>query len=175
MRLKKTTTVAARTDLAPSPALSILQKAKPGLKTKIVGCLVADGTDATEVLTLAKSAAKVMTVAPKIGAGTADGKVLKVDFQLAGGPLVLFDTVYVLVSEKGAKMLSTEAAAVSWVHNAFAHLKVIGASASAQALLYAAEVVPDAGVVIGGDSDSYLEAAAQGRLFDREPSVRTVF
>ena len=35
------TNVAARTDLAPSDALSIVKKMKPGLATKVIGCLVA--------------------------------------------------------------------------------------------------------------------------------------
>ncbi len=42
---KAATTVPVRTDLAASPMLSILAKAKPTLKGRLVGCLVADGTD----------------------------------------------------------------------------------------------------------------------------------
>ncbi len=77
---KIATTVPARTDLAPSAALSVLKKMKPGLETKVIGCLVADGTDAAEVMALSKAAAKagakVQIVAPKIGgAVTADGQV----------------------------------------------------------------------------------------------------
>ena len=69
---KVATTVAARTDLALSNALSIVKKMKPGLATRVIGCcLVADGTDSAEVSTLAKAAAKmgatVKIVAPKIG------------------------------------------------------------------------------------------------------------
>ena len=174
------TTVAARTDLKPSDALSIVRKMKPGLATKIVGCLVADGTDAAEVLALetalGKQNAHLKLVAPKVGgAVAADGSLLEADFQLAGGPSVLFDAVYVALSAEGAEKLSTEAAAVSWVHDAFAHLKVIGASAGSQALLDAAGVIPDAGVLIAGEPQAYLETVANGRIFDREPSVRTVF
>jgi catalase len=174
------TTVAARTDLPTSDALSMFKKVKPGLATKVIGCLVADGTDSAEVLALQKAAAKagasVKIVAPKIGgAVTADGKTLEADFQLAGGASVLFDAVYVALSEEGAKLLSTEAAAVGWVHDAFAHLKVIGASTGSKKLLDAAGVVPDAGVLVGGNASAYLEAAAKGRIWKREPSVRTIF
>jgi len=177
---KAATTIAARTDLPMSPTLSILNKAKVGLKTQVIGCLIADGSDATEVQALMKGAAqmgaKVKIVAPKIGgAVTSDGKIMEADFQLAGGASVLFDAVYVALSEKGAKLLSTEAAAVNWVHDAFAHLKVMGASAAAQALLDAAGVVPDGGVLVGGKASAYLEKAAQGRIYVREPSVRTVY
>ena len=174
------TNVAARTDLAPSDALSIVKKMKPGLATKVIGCLVADGTDASEVMALEAAAHKlgahVKIVAPKVGgAVAADGKTIEADFQLAGGPSVLFDAVYVALSEAGAKLLSTEAGAVSWVHDAFAHLKVIGASAASQPLLKAAGVVVDAGVLTGGAPDAYLAAAANGRIYDREPSVRTTY
>ena len=174
------TSVKARTDLKPSNALSIVKKMKPGLATKVIGCLVADGTDAAEVKALETAAGKlgahVKIVAPKIGGATAaDGTMLEADFQLAGGPSVLFDAVYVALSAEGAKMLSTEAAAVGWVHDAFAHLKVIGASAAAETLLTAAGVVPDAGVLMGGDAAGYLDAAAQGRIYAREPQVRTVY
>jgi len=177
---KVPTTVAARTDLAPSNALSIVKKMKPGLATRVIGCLVADGTDSAEVSTLAKAAAKmgatVKIVAPKIGGvETADGQLLEADMQLAGGPSVLFDAVYVALSKAGAATLAKEAAAVGWVQNAFAHLKVIGASAGSQALLDKAGVVTDAGVLVGPKASGFLDAAAKGRIYDREPSVRTVY
>jgi len=177
---KAPTTVPARTDLAPSPKLSIVKNMVPGLKTKVIGCLVAEGSDVAEVKTL-EAAAKAMgaqlkIVAPQIGGVTAaDGTMLEADFQLAGGPSVLFDAVYVALSAAGAKTLSTEAAAVGWVHDAYAHLKVIGASAGAKTLLDMAGVVPDAGVFLGGDASAYLNAAAKGRIYDREASVRAVF
>jgi catalase len=176
--------VPVRTDLKPSDKLSIVKTMKPGLKTKLVGVLVADGTDTAAVLALetavAKAGGQVKIVAPKIGGVVgADGKVLEADFQLAGGPSVLFDAVYVALSAEGAKMLSTEAAAVGWVHNAFAHLKVIGATTEAKTLLDAAGVVPDSGVLTAGTGesnlDAYVAAAGAGRVYAREASVRTIF
>ena len=60
-----------RTDLPPSPPLSILAKAKPTLKGRVVGCLVSDGADAALVKELAAAAkaagAKMKIVAPRIG------------------------------------------------------------------------------------------------------------
>ncbi len=174
------TTVPARTDLPLSPTLSIVKKAMPTLKTRMVGCLVADGTDGAEVMALKTAAmgmaAQVKIVAAKIGgAVAADGSMLEADFQLAGGPSVLFDTVFVAASAEGAKMLAKEAAAVSWVHDAFAHLKVIGATAGAQSLLTMAGVMPDAGVLVGGGADAFLNRAAEGRIWEREMHVRRVF
>ena len=169
-----------RTDLAPSDKLSIVKTMKPGLTTKVVGVLVADGTDTAAVLALetavTKAGGKVKIIAPKVcGALGSDGKMLEADFQLAGGPSVLFDAVYVALSAEGAQLLSTEAAAVAWVHDAFAHLKVIGATAESQTLLDAAGVVVDRGVLTGVATDAYIQTAGLGRIYEREPSVRTTF
>jgi catalase len=145
-----------------------------------VGCLVADGTDAAVVSSL-KTAAKKFNadfavVAPKVGGAAADGgKIIEADFQLAGGASVLFDTVFVAISEDGAQALLKEAAAVAWVHDAFAHCKVIGATAGAKALLDAAGVIPDEGVLVGPDANAFLTAAAIGRVWEREPKVRTIY
>ena len=83
--------------------------------------------------------------------------------------------MYVALSVAGAKLLSTEAAAVAWIHDAFAHLKVIGASSESQSLLDTAGVIADTGVLVGGSLASYLATAANGRIYDREPSVRTIY
>ena len=150
------------------------------IKGRKIGCLVADGTDAALVKSLKSAAtakgADFAVIAPKVGgAKTADGSLLEGDFQLAGGPSVLFDSVYLALSADGAKLLASEAAAVSFVHDAFAHLKVIGATAGAQALLDKAGVIPDAGVLVGGDGASFLSTAAEGRVWAREPEVRMTF
>ncbi|MCQ8278387.1 catalase [Acetobacteraceae bacterium KSS8] len=172
-----------RTDLKPSKALSILAKFEPTLKGRKIGCLVADGTDPALVLELEKAAetlgAFFKVIAPKVGgAKGSDGGTIRADFQLAGGPSVLFDTVVLAVSAEGAKTLAKEAAAVAFVHDAFAHLKVIGHTADAQPLLDKAGVEPDDGVVALSDSKGtarYLKQASEGRIWDREPKLRAVF
>jgi len=174
------TTVKARTDLKPSPALSILGKAKNSLEGRKVGCLVADGTDAGVVRALKaaakKSNADFAVVAPKVGgAAGGDGSVIEANMQLAGGPSVLFDAVFVALTNEGAKKLEKEAAAVAWVHDAYAHCKVIGATEGALALLNAAGVVADEGVLVGAKADAFVETAAKGRVWEREPKVRTTY
>ena len=102
-------------------------------------------------------------IAPKVGgAKGSDGRTIKADFQLAGGPSVLFDTV-VLGTVEGwcTAMLTKEAAAVAFVHDAFAHLKVIGHTDGAQALMDKAGVVPDAGVVALGKPGSLSQSRQQ--------------
>lgn len=174
------TSIPARTDLPESPALSILKKAKGTIQGRKVGCLVADGTDATLVTALRAGAKRMgadfAVVSPKVGgATTADGSLLVGDFQLAGGPSVLFDAVYVALSEAGAAMLMKESAAVQWVSDAYAHLKVIGATTGAAKLLAKAGVEADAGVLQGVDAEEFLKAAELGRDWKREPMVRTVY
>lgn len=148
----------------------------------MVGCLVADGTDAAIVSSLIKAAAKlgsqVKVIAPKIGGAKAkDGTTIPADFQLAGGPSVLFDCLFLALSTEGTTALLNEAAAVAFVHDGFAHLKVIGATAEAQPLLDKAGVLADDGVVIvnrGSNTASFLHRAALGRIWKREPLVRSV-
>ena len=172
--------VPVKTGLQASPALSILAKAKPTLKGRKVGVLTADGTDGALVEQMRAAAkrhgADFAVVAPKAGGfKAADGTMVPGDFQLAGGPSVLFDTVFVALSAEGAAMLSKEAAAKAWVSDAYAHLKVMGATADSQKLLDKCGVEPDAGVLVGTDVEAYLKAAAKGRVFDREPEVRTIY
>ena len=175
--------VAAREDLPVSPSLSILKKAGKSLQGKVVGCLIADGTDSAIVSSLTKAAAKlgsqVKVIAPKIGGAKAkDGTVIAADFQLAGGPSVLFDCLFLALSNEGAAALVTEAAAVGFVHDGFAHLKVIGATPEAQPLLDKAGVVADDGILIvnrGSNAASFLERAALGRIWKREPLVRSIY
>ena len=176
------TTVKARTDLKPSPALSILAKAKPTLKGRMIGCLVADGSDPAWVNALTASAknagAKVKIVAPKVeGAKGSDGKMIAADFQLAGGPSVLFDAVVIAVSAEGAQSLAMQSAAVGFVSDAFSHLKVIGHTAAAAPLMQKANVMPDSGIVAlaaAASMDTFLSQAAKGRIWDREPKVRMI-
>jgi catalase len=174
------TTVEARTDLDPSPSLSILAKAKETLEGRTIGCLVADGTDAHLITSLKTGAekhnAKFAVIAPKVGgAFMSNGRVLEGDLQLAGGSSVLFDTVFVALSEEGVETLSKEAAAVAWIHDAFAHCKVIGSTEVARPLLDAAGVFPDDGLLIGASVEEFLSKAAEGRVWDRESKVRTIY
>ena len=174
------TTVSAREDLPLSPALSILGKAQKTLEGRVVGCLVADGTDAKLLQALKKAVEKAKAdfkvVAPRIGGAVAAGGMsIVADFQLAGGSSVLFDAVYLALSKGGANVLSNEAAAVAWVHDAFAHVKVIGATAESQPLLDKAGVAMDDGVVIDSGPRAFLDRATAGRVWKREPEVRTVY
>jgi catalase len=100
------TTVPARCEIKPSPALSIIGKDPHTLKGRVIGVLVSDGADPglIEALRRAvqKEGAKLKIVAPHVGgAKTCDGKLLEADQQLAGAPSIFFDAVAVVVSEAG--------------------------------------------------------------------------
>ena len=161
-----------------SAALALIGKMKPTLEGRAVAILVADGSDGALVAAIRKSAtdagASVKVVAPKVGgAKLGDGSRLAADGQLAGTPSVMFDAVAVILSGDGAKALAKEAAAIDFVRDAFGHLKAIAIDAGGQALLQAAGVAPDAGVVSARDGDAFI-AAATTRQWAREPGVRTL-
>ena len=178
-----TPAVATRTDLEPSPKLSILAQGPPTLVGRLVGILATDGASSSTIGALIEAAteaeASVKIIAPKLGGVTLnDGTKLKADFQLAGGPSVLFDTVAIVASEEGVDTLLGEAAAVAWVHDAFAHLKVIAHSPEVADLLDVAGVEEDEGIVAltaDADAATFIAAAANGRVWAREPLVRTVY
>ena len=165
-------------EMAPSPALQIIGKMKDTLMGRAMGILIADGSDGAIIEKIKKAAtdagATVKIVAPKVGgAKLADGSMLAADGQLAGTPSVLFDAVAVILSDEGAKALSMESAAIDFVRDAFGHLKAIAVDKGGQALLTAANVGQDAGVVDASDKDAFI-AAAKTRQWDREKSVRTL-
>jgi catalase len=165
-------------DMAPSPALQIIGKMKNTLAGHAIGILVAEGSDGAVVRKIKKAAtdagASVKIVAPKVGGvKLADGSMLAADGQLAGTPSVLFDAVAVILSDKGAKALSMEGAAIDFVRDAFGHLKAIAVDQGGQALLKKANVGQDAGVVDANDRMAFI-AAAKTRQWDREKSVRTL-
>ncbi len=170
-------------DLPPSLALSIIANAPPTMVGRLVGMLVTDGASSVTVAALIKATADAgaspKIICPRVGGVTLDdGTLLKGDFQLAGGPSVFFDAVAVVASAYGTIALLGEAAAVAWVHDAFAHLKVIAATADAKALLTNAGVKPDAGVLTLGaakDAVGFVTLAGKGRIWAREPAVRTVY
>ena len=124
-----------------------------------------------------KAGAKFKIIAPKVeGAKAANGQMIPADFQLAGGPSVLFDAVVLALSPHGAQQLAVQANAVGFVADAFAHLKVIGHTPASQLLLQKAGVIPDAGIIaLNGSADAFLAQAAKGRIWDREPKVRPVY
>ncbi|MCJ8158468.1 catalase [Sphingomonas sp. LaA6.9] len=177
MPVPKASPVAAPVrDLDPSPALRIVDgpRAPESIKGRAIGILVADGSDAGTVASVRKlvkdAGAKPVIIAPRVGgAKLSDGSLLVADGQLAGTPSVMVDAVAIILSEAGCKALLKEAAAIQFVMDAFGHLKAIGHTPEAQALLDKAGVIADSGVVA---LDKGFVTAASRRYWEREPTLR---
>ncbi|WP_234414736.1 catalase [Stenotrophomonas sp. ZAC14D2_NAIMI4_6] len=163
-------------DMPAVPEVRIIGRTKDTLQGRCIGILFDEGSDAGLIASLRKAAqkvgAEVKLLAPKVGgARLSDGKVQAADGQLAGTPSVLFDAVAVVLSADAAKALVKEAAAVEFVSHAWAHLKAIASDAGGQALLKAARVGNDAGIVEAEDAKGFLAVAAT-RQWAREPKLR---
>jgi catalase len=170
-----TTPAATPIDLDLAPSLSIVANARHTLDGRKVGILFTDGSSAAEVDRVASAVTAAggtpMLIAPQLLAVATKPKPTDADGQLAGTPSVTVDAIALVLSEAGAAALCNEAAAVQFVADAFAHLKAIGHTPGAQALLDRAGVVADEGVTPLGKA--FVKAATR-RFYDREPSVRTL-
>jgi catalase len=162
-------------DMEPSPALSILKKAKPTLEGRKVGILIADGCDAALIeklrAAIVKAGAVVQLVAPKIGgAVAADGSQIEAHHMVSGGPSVLFDACAIVTGDAGCDALVANPAAVQWAADAFNHCKVLGVVKAAQPLLDKAAVKIDPGVIelSGKGVDQFVATAKKGRIWGRE-------
>lgn len=170
-------TAVAVQDLAPSPPLQLIGKMKDTLEGRVIGMLIADGSNAASIdevkKAVAAEGAKVKLIAAKIGdVKLADGSFLKIDGQLAGTPSVLFDAVVIFLSVEAAGLLGKKAAAIDFVRDAFGHLKAIGIDKGGELLLKTAGITQDAGVFAVSDSLEHFIVAAKTRQWDREAKIR---
>jgi catalase len=162
----------APVDMAPSPALSILQHGQPPLTGRKIGLLFAEGSDKAAVeklqAELEQAGATVMLVSPKVGEQTLKGGTLKAHGQLAGSPSVLFDAVASIVMPDAAERLARDSAAKQWFMDAWSHAKTIGACPATQTLLASLGIEADEGIV----EIAQFASVAPARHWDREPKVR---
>src|SRR5579863_7009816 len=164
------------TDLAASPALSILANGPDSFAGRKLGILVTDGADAAKLAELTQAAEQanvnVELVAPTVGGVQAsDGKLVPADQKVDGGPSVLYDAVVVLASKQAPPLLAALPAARDFVTDAFAHGKYIGYAGGAAALFEAAGL---ASVIDDGFADlgrlparEFLSRCAQLRFWPR--------
>jgi catalase len=162
-------------DMKPSPALSIVKTAKPTLEGRKVGILFADGSDKSEVeavkAAVKKAGGKPMLISTRLKNVKTKGGAMDADGQLAGSPSCLVDAIALVLTEENAALLCKEAAAVQFVMDAFGHLKAIGHTDGASALLSKAGVEKDRGVTALG---APFITAAKERHYERESKVRTL-
>ena len=117
----------------PSPALSLVKNWKPGIRTRRVAILVADGFEAKEVnemvAALSKEGAHAKIVSPRAGTvKAASGDEMHVDFRLRTTGSVLFDALYIPGGKKSIDALAKEAPAALFVNETYMHCKAIAAT-----------------------------------------------
>ena len=168
-------------DADPSAALSQYAKAPESFAGKKIGLLTTNGVDAKLLAALKKLVksenAVLEIITPTIGPiTTSKGDEVTPDHFLSGAPSCLFDCVVIAPSADNAGMLASQAAAVDFIRDAFAHLKVIGFQQTAEMLFEKASVSTDADEglvdVTSAKLESLMETAKRHRIWEREPSVR---
>jgi catalase len=169
-----------RTDLPPSPALSIVRNGPESFAGRKVGVLITDGADAA-TLTAVRSAvereqAVLEFVAPAIGSVSAsDGSVIAVGKQLNGTPSVLYDAVVLAVSLDGARLLAGSPAARDFVSDAYAHAKFIAFTSDSLTLLAAGgvgEELDDGCTEISAETaGDFITQCRQLRYWPREEAM----
>lgn len=169
-------------DPEPSKPLSQLAVAPESILGKKIGLLTTNGIDSKLYNSIIKTAkqegATVELIAPHIGLiQTSGGKTIEPEHFLSGAPSVLFDCVIVAPSEEGVENLISEAAAVNWIRDAFAHLKVIGFNDTAVPMFEkaAVDVTADEGLVnvTNAALDEFVSQAKHHRIWKREEQVRS--
>lgn len=172
--------VRPRTDLDPSPALSIVANGPDSFVGRRVGALVGDGSDAKTIRALRRAlkaeGAELKLVAPsRSGVFDSEGNELEIDEAIAGGPSVLFDAVAVVVTAEVAEQMALRPPARDFVSDAHAHCKFIACGPHTEVLLDAAgldESMRDEGYLELGatkkSAESFVEACRALRFWDRE-------
>lgn len=173
--------VAPRTDLPPSPALSILLNAPAKFEGRKVGALVTDGIDGSLLTALKraleKERATLEVVAPTIaGVQASDGSRIEAQQQLAGGPSVLYDAVALLLSAESADALTKQPAARDFIADAFAHAKFIAYTEAAKTLLtkvLGTDQLDGGFIAIGGSKDfsQFVQSCRKLRFWERQSRV----
>ncbi|MCG6121540.1 MAG: catalase [Microvirga sp.] len=166
----------APVEMKPSDALSILKRSTP-VAGRSLGILVTDGADGAIIEALKAAAtdegASFKIIAPKVGGVTLkDGATLEADEKIDGAPSVLFDAVALVMSDKGAKQLLGEKAALDFVSDAYAHCKAIGHTDAAAALLDKVGAERDAFFIALPAGAKALIGKLSTRRWERETLVK---
>jgi catalase len=153
-----------------SPALSMTSYPAPGVQTRKIAILAADGFTTgplDEVKSkLESEGAVVHIVAPNLGTITGDDDSERsAGFSLLTASSVLFDAVYVVGGRKCAATLAADPRALAFLNEAFKHCKSIAATGYATAVLVAARVLSETqthaeGIYLADDDGAELIGAA---------------
>jgi catalase len=177
-----------------SPALSMANSMKGGIKTRKVAILAGDGVDDADLngvkKALIEAGAQVKIVAPRLGMLTgAKGTEIHIDFSFLTSSSVLFDAVYIPGGDKSVQALQQEDDAIEFVKEAYKHCKTIAATGAGCRFVRTAclgrdpaggseqegdQDTEDAGLIIGKENDprgvasKFINAMARHRHWARE-------
>ncbi|CAG9230654.1 catalase II [Paraburkholderia caribensis] len=165
----------------PSPALSLLNRGVPGIKTRKIAVLAAPGSDGAAIKSV-QAALKSQGATPLLVAPTLapiDG--MNPDATISGMPSIMFDGVVVVGGAQGAKALAQSGDARHFVLEAFRHLKAIAATGAGKEVLSASHLPEKGeGVFIGDDGKveavlkPFIEAVGQHRVWGRRQMAESV-
>lgn len=167
------------TDLAESPALSIVKNGPDSFKGRKLGIYIAEGGDADIVAALKEAAedagAMVEIVAPHVaGAKLSDGKLMEADEKIDGGPSVTYDAVAVVMSEESAKRYDADKPSIDFVNDAFAHAKFVAFVPAVKPLFQSAGVwdwMDDGFVDVSSGPEAakgFIQKCGQLRFWERQ-------
>ena len=175
--------IPTRTELEPSPALSILLNRPTKFEGRKVGALVTDRVNSDLITALKKAldkeSATIEFIAPTIaGVRASDGSWIEADQKVDGGPSVLYDAVALMISEEGSSLLANQPAARDFVADAFAHSKFIAYVAAAKPFLMkvvGATNLDDGFIEIRGSKDisKFIQECRKLRFWERGAACKT--
>lgn len=166
-----------------SPALTMANTVKDGIKTRKVAILAGDGVNDADLVGMQKAlreaGAEGKVVAPRLGIlKSAKGAQVHIDFSFLTSSSVLFDAVYVPGGDRSAQALEKEVDAVEFVKEAFKHCKTIAGTRAGGRFLRTVCLGPDesedGGLIIGQEDDprgvvsKFINAMALHRHWERE-------
>ena len=177
-----------------SPALTMANTVKDGIKTRKVAILAGDGVDEADLNGMKKAllaaGAEAKVVAPRLGTlMSAKGAEIPIDFSFLTSSSVLFDAIYIPGGDKSVAALQQEADVTEFVKEAYKHCKTLAAIGAGGRFLRAAclerdpvgesdragaEPAMDKGLIIGQAGEirdvtsKFIKAMAQHRHWERE-------
>ncbi|TKB58067.1 MAG: catalase [Nitrospira sp.] len=177
-----------------SPALSMANSVKGGIKTRKVAILAGDGVNDADLTGMKKAliaaGAQAKIVAPRLGKLTSDkGADIHIDFSFLTSSSVLFDAVYIPGGDKSIQALQQEDDAIEFVKEAYKHCKTIAATGAGGRFVRmtclgrdlaggseheGVQNTEDEGLIIGKENDTrgvaskFIDAMAHHRHWARE-------
>ncbi|GAB3233840.1 MULTISPECIES: catalase [Psychrobacter] len=163
-------------DMDTSKPLQTIGRTPKSLKGRLVGILVAEGSNHEQVKkfedAINAQGGMVKIVAPSKEVKLDDNTRIQADERVAGAPSVFFDAVVSIIMPDQAKKLAEDSSTLDWFTDAYVHCKAIAyCGATDEFILSKLPVEKDEFVTPLAKLDSFVENA-KSRLWEREPKVR---